>query len=149
MNGNNDTHGYNGRCSGNCGAIGSIGLCRKPGCNKERLTALIHHDEHCVYVAVLDDMVAGWIHGCYLLRVETDRFVEIGGLVVHEAYRNRGIGKELVETVIRWAETRQCRRIRVRCNVIRRESHRFYERIGFIENKQQKIFDKLLIDVTR
>ena len=128
---------------------GQLGYAANRDAIKERLTALIHHDEHCVYVAVLDDMVAGWIHGCYLLRVETDRFVEIGGLVVHEAYRNRGIGKELVETVIQWAETRQCRRIRVRCNVIRRESHRFYERIGFIENKQQKIFDKLLIDVTR
>ncbi|HAD98712.1 MAG TPA: GNAT family N-acetyltransferase, partial [Cryomorphaceae bacterium] len=30
---------------------------------------------------------------------------------------------------------------RVRCNVIRRESHRFYEKIGFTENKEQKVFD--------
>ncbi len=131
------------------GLSGQLGYAASRDAIEHRLTALIHHDEHCVYVAIVDDTIAGWIHGCYTLRVESDSFVEIGGLVVHEAYRNRGIGRQLVDTVIRWAEAQQCRQIRVRCNVIRRESHRFYERIGFSERKQQKIFDKLLKDVTQ
>lgn len=109
-----------------------------------RLKKMLESEDHCVYVALQNKKIVGWIHGFYALRVESDAFVEIGGLVVNEYFRNNGIGKTLVNTVIQWSLSKKCETIRVRCNVIRIESHRFYETIGFCINKEQKIFNKQL-----
>jgi len=108
---------------------------------KNRLSAIINHNEHCVFAAEIDGEIVGWIHGFIALRVESDPFVEIGGLVVSEAYRKNGIGKALVEKVIDWSKTKQITKIRVRCNTIRDDAHAFYKHIGFEECKEQKIFD--------
>ncbi|HPF98043.1 MAG TPA: GNAT family N-acetyltransferase [Mangrovimonas sp.] len=111
---------------------------------QNRLNAILKHPENCVYVATVNGKVIGWIHGFYSMRVESDFFVEIGGLVVSENSRKNGIGKKLVDKVIEWTELKNCRKVRVRCNVTRTESHRFYEKIGFEINKEQKIFNKHL-----
>ncbi|PKV51647.1 ribosomal-protein-alanine N-acetyltransferase [Aquimarina sp. MAR_2010_214] len=109
-----------------------------------RLVEILKNKDNCVFVAVDNDKIIGWIHGFYTLRVESDPFVEIGGLVVDKNYRKNGIGKLLVEYIINWCTSKKYRLIRVRCNTIRIESHKFYKNIGFIEKKQQKIFDKQL-----
>ncbi|MES2559198.1 MAG: GNAT family N-acetyltransferase [Bacteroidota bacterium] len=106
-----------------------------------RLFEILHNVDNCMYVVVDNDNVIGWIHGFYSLRVESDSFVEIGGLVVDENYRRKGVGKMLVTEVIEWACSKKCDKIRVRCNTLRKETHVFYDRIGFNETKEQKIFD--------
>ncbi|KXX71066.1 GNAT family N-acetyltransferase [Flammeovirga sp. SJP92] len=111
---------------------------------EHRLKIILEHPENCIYVATENEKVVGWIHGFYTMRVESDFFVEIGGLVVDENFQNNGIGKKLVSKVIEWAELNSCKKIRVRCNVIRTESHLFYKKIGFELNKEQKIFNKPL-----
>ncbi len=111
---------------------------------QNRLSEILKHDDHCVYVAVVNRKTVGWIHGFFSLRVESDFFVEIGGLIVNVDYRKKGIGNKLVDKVISWTESRNCRLIRVRCNSIRKESHQFYETIGFNLNKEQKVFSKTL-----
>ena len=111
---------------------------------QNRLKKILEHPENCIYVATQNEKVVGWIHGFYSMRVESDFFVEIGGLVVSDNFRKNGIGKKLVDKVIEWAELKNCRKVRVRCNVIRTESHKFYEKIGFEINKEQKIFNKRL-----
>lgn len=112
---------------------------------QKRLFEILKNNDNCVFVAVYNETIIGWIHGFYTLRVESDFFTEIGGLVVHDKYRNRGIGKKLVENVIHWSKLKKSDKLRVRCKTIRKESHKFYERIGFTLNKEQKIFDKTLI----
>lgn len=111
---------------------------------QNRLNTILKHPENCIYVATVNGKVIGWIHGFYSMRVESDFFVEIGGLVVSDNLRKNGIGKKLVDKVIEWTELKNCRKVRVRCNVTRTESHRFYEKIGFEINKEQKIFNKHL-----
>lgn len=111
----------------------------------KRITEIINNQNHCVFVTLNNEQIVGWIHGVYSLRVESDPFVEIGGLVVDENYRYNGIGKMLVENIITWSESKNCKKIRVRCNIIRKEAHVFYEKIGFELNKEQKVFDKRLI----
>ena len=111
---------------------------------QNRLKKLLESPDNCVYVATESRKVVGWIHGFYSMRVESDFFVEIGGLVVNENFRKNGIGKKLVGKVIEWTELKNCSTVRVRCNVIRKESHKFYENIGFEINKEQKIFNKPL-----
>lgn len=107
-----------------------------------RLKALLNVPlEHQVWVAIVDDQVAGWLHACYTLRVESDPFVEIGGLVVGDQYRRQGIGKQLVEQAGAWARTRGGGKLRVRCQMKRKDSHLFYLQLGFVEHKEQKVFD--------
>ena len=109
-------------------------------CN--RLNQILQNESHFVFVAVSDEKIIAWIHGFYSLRIESEAFVEIGGLVVNEHYRKNGIGKILVESAIKWSEARNCKKIRARSNTIRTESHKFYEKMAFKLNKEQKVFDK-------
>ncbi|WP_103067991.1 GNAT family N-acetyltransferase [Aquimarina sediminis] len=123
---------------------GQLGYTASVTITQNRLIEILNNKDHCVFMAVNNKNIVGWIHGFYTLRVESDAFVEIGGLVVNENYRNKGIGKLLVEHIIDWSKQKKQSKVRVRCNTIRTESHKFYESIGFIKNKEQKIFDKYL-----
>ncbi|TPN86321.1 GNAT family N-acetyltransferase [Aquimarina algicola] len=111
---------------------------------QNRLKKIIERTDNRVYVATVSQKIVGWIHGFYAMRVESEFFVEIGGLVVNENFRKNGIGKKLVDKMMEWTQLQNCRKVRVRCNVIRKDSHKFYENIGFEMNKEQKIFDKKL-----
>lgn len=106
-----------------------------------RIKQINNSNENCAFVALIENKVVGWIQGFYTLRVESDPFVEIGGLIVDENYRNLKIGKLLIENVNTWAKKHQVKKIKVRCNIKRTESHQFYEQIGFKENKQQIAFE--------
>lgn len=106
-----------------------------------RIRQINNSNENCAYVAILENKVVGWIHGFYTLRLESDAFVEIGGLVVNSAYRNLKIGRQLIENVNLWAKKHGVKKLKVRCNIKRTESHQFYERVGFKENKRQVAFE--------
>ena len=123
---------------------GQLGYATDSSLIQNRLTPLLKDHNHCVFTAVTNDQVIGWIHGFYAMRVESEPFVEIGGLVVSDDHRQKGIGKELVKQVAEWCRLKGCVKLRVRCNVIRTDSHQFYEKIGFATNKEQKVLDKPL-----
>lgn len=108
---------------------------------KKRLIKLLKNTDNLVLVASENDNIVGWIHGFYSLRVESDPFIEIGGLVVNAHYRKQGIGKLLVDQILKWSDEKKCEKVRVRCNRIRKESHLFYRKIGFEIIKEQKVFD--------
>jgi GNAT superfamily N-acetyltransferase len=105
------------------------------------LQDIIRNSDHVIYVMLNDDQIIGWIHGIYSLRIESDPFVEIGGLVVDKDFRRQGSGKFLVGKIVEWSLLRNCHVIRVRCNIIRKEANAFYSSIGFKEIKQQKVYD--------
>lgn len=109
---------------------------------QQRLSAILPNTDNCVFVMTANGQLIAWIHGCYSLRVESDPFVEIGGLVVDADHRRKGIGRMLIEKIIRWALVKNCDKIRVRCNTLRKDSHEFYNSIGFTWIKEQKIFDR-------
>jgi len=106
---------------------------------RESINYILHNKEHCAYVAVQNGIVLGWIQAFIAVRLES-KFIEISGLVVDESARGTGIGKKLTAKVCEWGADKQCETLRVRCNVKRTESHKFYEKLGFTENKQQKVF---------
>ncbi len=70
--------------------------------------------------------------------------VEIVGLVVESEARRRGIGQALVQAVEEWARGRNVEILFVRSNVTRRESHSFYEALGFEWTKTQHAYGKKL-----
>lgn len=107
-----------------------------------RMEVIMSSTNDCVFVATKNEEVIGWIHGFYTTRIESNSFVEIGGLVVDQKHRKEGVGKRLVEKVEVWANSRGCDKLRVRCNVVRKETHVFYEKMGFDAVKEQRVFDK-------
>lgn len=101
---------------------------------------VILSDDHIALVAIVDEEVAGWIHAFKAVFLESNPFIEIGGLVVDENYRSKGIGKKLVERIKQWCVEKQISILRVRSQVKRKEAHQFYLDNGFSEIKEQKVF---------
>ena len=110
---------------------------------RERLERILEMDEHVVFVAETTE-VAGWIHAAEEELLEVGRHCEIRGLVVGSTERGTGVGRRLVEAVEQWAPSRGLKQISVRSNVIRPESHPFYERVGFERYKTQHAYRKRL-----
>lgn len=119
-----------------------LGYPATPEASQRRISPVLQHPDHCAFVALVDEQVAGWIHGFHTINLESDPFVAIAGLVVDENHRRMGIGKALINKVIEWSVSKNCGRLRVRCNAKRKASHLFYEAMGFGEVKEQKIFDR-------
>lgn len=110
-----------------------------------RLANLLKRSEDIVLVAeVAPDHVVGWLHGAEQELLESGRRCEIVGLVVDAAYRGQGVGRQLVAAVEEWAARRGLEQIVVRSNVVRTESHPFYERLGYVRTKTQHAYRKQL-----
>ena len=70
--------------------------------------------------------------------------MEIIGLVVDAATRRVGIGRTLVTLIERWALERGYSILLVRSNVVRQESHPFYDQLGYERVKTQHSYKKVL-----
>jgi GNAT superfamily N-acetyltransferase len=110
-----------------------------------RLRNLFAQNEDIVLVAqAAPGHVVGWLHGAQQELLESGRRCEILGLVVDAAYRGQGVGRQLVAAVEKWAATRGLEQMVVRSNVVRTESHPFYERLGYVRAKTQHAYRKWL-----
>jgi GNAT superfamily N-acetyltransferase len=88
--------------------------------------------------------ILGWIHGAEQDLLEAERRCEILGLVVDQTQRRRGIGRRLVSALEQWASSRGLLEISVRSNVVRPESHQFYDDLGYQRVKTQHVYRKRL-----
>jgi GNAT superfamily N-acetyltransferase len=125
---------------------GTLGYPAEAEAMARRLAGILAQETHAVFVAEAAGEMAGWIHGAEQQMLEFDRRCEILGLVVDASQRGQGVGRRLVEAVEQWARTRGLNEISVRSNVIRPESHPFYERIGYVRVKTQHAYRKRLRD---
>lgn len=107
-----------------------------------RFFALSSSARDIVVVAIDGGVVVGWAHAFLSMLLETDPFVEIGGIVVAEAARRRGAGRLLMSAVEQWAASHGCVEVRLRSNVLREGAHRFYESLGYQRLKTQSTFAK-------
>ena len=111
---------------------------------EQRLTRVLKLETHSVFVAERNGEVVGWTHGAERETLELGCRGEIWGLVVAENERGRGVGRRLIEAVEKWARDRGLENMSVRSNVVRPESHPFYERIGYTRHKTQHAYRKTL-----
>jgi GNAT superfamily N-acetyltransferase len=111
----------------------------------DRLGRVLRRTDQLVLVGCggADDVV-GWIHGAEQDLLEAERRCEILGLVVDQNQRRRGMGQRLVAAVEEWASGRGLVEISVRSNVVRPESHPFYDRLGYQRAKTQHVYRKRL-----
>ncbi|HYR68276.1 MAG TPA: GNAT family N-acetyltransferase [Candidatus Dormibacteraeota bacterium] len=92
-----------------------------------------------------DGTILGWIHVYGTRHLESDPGTEIGGLVVDETARGRGVGSALMASAEAWARERGYEVVRVRTNVIRTEAHEFYKSRGYEVVKSQYRLGKKLV----
>ena len=108
-----------------------------------RFDAIEKAEEHALFVAEESGgAVVGFV-GVFISRtIEADPRGEIGGLVVDENRRSRGVGELLMARAEAWAREKGCAEMSVRSNVVRERAHAFYERIGYRHVKTQKTLRK-------
>ena len=105
-----------------------------------RLAWLLDRADHVVLVAEDDGAVVGWLHAREVRSLESEPFGEIAGLVVAAPRRGEGFGKALVQAVLAWAAERGLATVRVRTNVVRADTRRWYQAAGFEVLKTQAVF---------
>ena len=122
-------------------ALGTqLGYPMSPEQAETRLRDLSGREGHTVLVAEEEGKVIGWAHVAAMYQVVNDPFAELLALVVDQSHRSQGTGAFLVEAVSDWAARNGFGTLRVRCNVVRERTHRFYDRLGFERTKSQVVF---------
>jgi (aminoalkyl)phosphonate N-acetyltransferase len=111
----------------------------------KRLQHVADDPLHAVIVACgPDGAIIGWADVGMTFHLQSGHYAEIGGLVVTEAARGSGIGRELVRAAEQWAAFGGAKRMLVRSNVVREGAHRFYLREGYERSKTSAVFEKPL-----
>lgn len=108
-----------------------------------QIERIIKFEDQYAFIAEFDGQPLGYIHGFISYRLTSPAFLEIGGLIVDEAFQRRGIAKSLVQQLE--AHVTEISKIRVRCNLRRSGAHAFYHKLGYEEIKEQKVFAKQLL----
>ena len=109
--------------------------------SKKRLEEVLASDTDIVWIYQDGTKIKGWIHLFVALRLPSEKFAEIGGLVVDQSHQRSGIGRKLVETAIKWSEQNNLS-LRVRCNSEREGAHKFYKSLGFKVQKTQIVHEQ-------
>lgn len=112
---------------------------------RQRMEMIAGREDHLLLVCLngeQKDQIDGWLQACSNVTIAFGFRVEIVGLIVDARERRKGVGSRLVTQAEKWAAAIGSESIRVRSNVQREESHRFYEKIGYIESKTQAVYLK-------
>lgn len=109
---------------------------------KNRLSAILNRDTDKIYVACIENVVVGYIHGCDYECTYSDSLKNIMAIAVDEAHRGKGVGKALIGAIEDWAKACSCCGVRLVSGFDRTGAHEFYLRCGYTNRKQQKNFIK-------
>jgi len=121
-----------------------LGYPTTPNQVKDRLSKLLNTSNQTIFVITQSGRIYGWVHILLVQYLESERFAEIGGLIVDQNQRGLGLGKQLMQAAENWARQKNVFTIRLRSNIIRSEAHKFYETLGYINQKTQFTFVKHL-----
>ncbi len=110
---------------------------------RSRLQHVEEDPDRAVFVGCTPEgTVVGWIDVYITFHLQSGKSAEIGGLVVGEGTRSRGVGRLLVAQAETWARSKGMTHMRVRSNIKRFDAHRFYERENYLRSKTSAVFDK-------
>ena len=88
------------------------------------------------------EQVIGWIHVFVDKLLTVGPRAMIGGLVVDEQWRSRGVGTTLVYRAEQWAQQKGVSQVVAHTNVMRAQAHAFYEKCGYQLLKQSRVYTK-------
>jgi len=97
-----------------------------------------------VFVAVDNDKVVGFIHVEKYDVIYFETMANILGLAVEKGYQRKGIGKELIWSVEKWALENEIYMMRLNSGITRKNAHKVYRHLGYKSDKEQFRFTKKL-----
>ena len=109
---------------------------------EKALTAALTRPGDRVFVAIVSDVVVGFIHGQDYETLYALPYKNIMGIAVAEEHRRKGIGRALLQKMEQWAAESGTAGVRLVSGMEREEAHRFYVACGYEEQKQQLNFRK-------
>jgi predicted N-acetyltransferase YhbS len=117
--------------------------------NAEEIAAWIarlsrENAEQIAFVACVGEDVVGWIEVSIERRLQSEAFGMIGGLVVSDRLRSRGVGRLLCRRAEEWVREQGLDTVRVTSRSTREDAHRFYLRDGYREVKTSLVFERKL-----
>lgn len=111
---------------------------------QQRMKELAHDDHY--YIVVFEDdhthQVLGFIQAQKYNLLYGGNGWNIIALAVEKPSQGRGIGKQLIFSLEQFTKELGYTFVRLNCNVTRKESHEFYQRLGYCCDKSQKRFIK-------
>ncbi|MBC8065191.1 MAG: GNAT family N-acetyltransferase [Chlorobia bacterium] len=108
------------------------------------LEEMLNDDRRVVLVLVIESQVVGWCTVVADIAITEPPYALLSGMVVDEALRGNGLGRELLMAAEAWARDRGLARIRLRTNLVRAGAQAFYERGGYETVKEQRVYTKAL-----
>ncbi|MDT0121604.1 GNAT family N-acetyltransferase [Paenibacillus sp. RRE4] len=97
-----------------------------------RIERMKSNENYKVVVALLDNKVIGCISMVQIMALEYEMgYLQINGLVVQEAYQQKGIGTKLINYAEDFASKNGLSYMILNCGFQRTKAHEFYESRGF------------------
>ncbi|MCL1635046.1 GNAT family N-acetyltransferase [Luteimonas sp. SX5] len=121
-----------------------LGYPASPETFAARLQKLLESPRHAVLVAAEGTRLSGFVATEQRMSLELGERVEIVALVVDAGARRTGVGKALVAAAEQWAIDIGTPDVFLRSNILRQESHPFYESLGYTRTKTQHAYTKPL-----
>ena len=128
------------------GLLAQLGYPSELDAVTSRLPSILNSITQQLMVAVPADgsRIVGYIGLERRLTPHEDEHVEITDLVVEATARRSGLGHTLVTAAEHWAVQNGLPTMVGRSNVVRSESHPFYEPLGYVRRKTQHAYRKPL-----
>jgi len=104
----------------------------------------LDRERHGLFVVEVSAHVVGWAHAEHRQALASDPRVEIMAMVVDESFRGQGFGKALLRWIEAWGAEVGVKIVRVTSNLARTDSHAFYQRAGYVLQKQSAVYAKPL-----
>lgn len=119
-----------------------LGYARPAAAIRQWIEPLTACNDHAAFVACVDTQVVGWIEVSVQRHLQSEPYALISGLVVHEGFRAKGIGRMLCKRAEQWGWDHGVRTVRVTSRSTRKDAHRFYLEDGYQMTKTSLVFEK-------
>lgn len=106
--------------------------------------AQLDQNREAVFVAVVDNVIVGYVHVEKYDVLYFETMANILGLAVKSAFQHNGIGRTLIGAAEKWAADKGIRSMRLNSGTARTGAHEFYRHMGYVSEKEQLRFTKEL-----
>jgi GNAT superfamily N-acetyltransferase len=114
--------------------VTQLGYQTTPAQMEGRLQAILARPEYVLFLAEANHTVVGLVGAYLTLGLELDGpYGRLGGLVVDEGWRGRGIGRLLLEAVEVWLKGCGASLLLITSGLHRTDAHGFYRHLGYAE----------------
>lgn len=110
---------------------------------KEKLKELLESDKDKILVALIDNIIVGYVHANNHDVIYAPHMKNIMGIAVSSNVKKQGIGRALLKAIEEWAQESGACGIRIVSGATRTGAHEFYRHCGYEGGKQQINFKKI------